>query len=73
MVFSFLQRRCHPLTRCIKKIADQHCYNVKFYMRRTEHKYYNNNEITITKLHRNSNIPEVTKSSTDKPNSNVDS
>ena len=30
MVFSFLQRRCHPLTRCIKKSADQLCYNVIF-------------------------------------------
>ena len=39
MMFSFLQRRCHPLTRCIKKIADQPCYNVIFYLRRTEHKY----------------------------------
>ena len=36
MEFSFLQRRCHPVTRCIKKIADQHCYNVTFYLRRTE-------------------------------------
>ena len=25
MVFAFLQRKCHPLTRCIKKIADQPC------------------------------------------------
>ena len=33
MVLSFLQRRCHPLTRCIKKIADQPCYNVIFYLR----------------------------------------
>ena len=33
MVFSFLQRICHPLTRCIKKIADQPCYNVIFYLR----------------------------------------
>ena len=30
MVFSFLQRKCHPLTRCINKIADQPCYNVIF-------------------------------------------
>ena len=30
MVFSFLQRRCQPLTRCIKKIADQPSYNVIF-------------------------------------------
>ena len=37
-VFSFLQR-CHPITRCIKKIVDQPCYNVIFYLRRTEHKY----------------------------------
>ena len=39
MVFSFLQRRCHPRPRCIKKTADQPCYNVIFYLRRTEHKY----------------------------------
>ena len=39
MVISFLQRRCHPVTRCIKIIADQPCYNVFFYLRRTEHKY----------------------------------
>ena len=39
MVISFLQRRCHPVTRCIKKISDQPCYNVIFYLRRTEHKY----------------------------------
>ena len=38
-VISFLQRKCHPVTRCIKKIADQPCYNVIFYLRRTEHKY----------------------------------
>ena len=38
MVISFLQRRCHPVTWCIKKIADQPCYNVIFYFRRTEHK-----------------------------------
>ena len=25
MVISFLQRRCHPVTWCIKKIADQPC------------------------------------------------
>ena len=31
MVFSFLQRRCHPFTRCIKKIADRPCYNIIFY------------------------------------------
>ena len=38
MVFSFLQRKCHPLTRYIKKIADLHCcYNIIFYLRRTEH------------------------------------
>ena len=37
MVFSFLQRKCHPLTRCIKEIADQLCYNVIFYLRMTEH------------------------------------
>ena len=37
--FFFLQRRCHPVTRYIKKIADQSCYNVIFYLRRTEHKY----------------------------------
>ena len=30
MVISFLQRRCHPVTWCIKKIADQPCYNVFF-------------------------------------------
>ena len=30
MLFSFLQRRCHPLTSCTKKIADQPCYNVIF-------------------------------------------
>ena len=41
MVFSFLQRRCHPLTRCIKKkIADLPWYNVIFYLKRTEHKYW---------------------------------
>ena len=40
MVFSFLQRRCHSLTRCLKKIANQHCYNVIFYLKRREHKYY---------------------------------
>ena len=39
MVISFLQRRCHPVTRCIKKIADQPCYNVIFYLGKTEHKY----------------------------------
>ena len=39
MVISFLQRRCHPVTRCIKKIAEQSCYNVFFYLRKTEHKY----------------------------------
>ena len=39
MVISFLQRKCHPVTWCIKKIADQPCYNVIFYLRRTEHKY----------------------------------
>ena len=39
MVISFLQRRCHPVTRCIKKIADQPCYIVIFYLGRTEHKY----------------------------------
>ena len=39
IMFSFLQRKCHPLTRCIKNIADQPCYNVIFYMSRTEHKY----------------------------------
>ena len=39
MVISFLQRRCHPITRCIKKIPNQTCYNVIFYMRRTEQKY----------------------------------
>ena len=33
MVFSFLHRRDHPLRRCIKKIADQPCYNVIFYLR----------------------------------------
>ena len=42
MVISFLQSKCHPVTRCIKKIADQPCYNVIFYMRRTEHKYKKN-------------------------------
>ena len=31
MVFSFLQRKCYPLTRCIKNIADQPCYNVIFF------------------------------------------
>ena len=40
MVFSFLQRRCHPLTRCFKKIAGHPCYKVIFYLRTTEHKYY---------------------------------
>ena len=39
MVISFLQRRCHPVTRCIQKIADNPCYNVIFYLRRTEHEY----------------------------------
>ena len=39
MVISFLQRRCHPVTRCIKKIAYQPCYNVIFYLRTTEQKY----------------------------------
>ena len=39
MVISFLQRSCHPVTRCIKKFADQPCYNVIFYLRRTEQKY----------------------------------
>ena len=39
MVFSFLHRKCHPLTRCIKIIADQRCYNVIFYLSRTEHKF----------------------------------
>ena len=39
MVFSFLQRKSHPLTRCINKIADQPCYNIIVYLRRTEHKY----------------------------------
>ena len=39
MVISFLQRRCYPVTWCIKKIADQLFYNVIYYMRRTEHKY----------------------------------
>ena len=39
MVISFLQRRCHPVTWCIEKIADQPWYNVIFYLRRTEHKY----------------------------------
>ena len=39
MVISFLRRRCHPVTRYIKKIADQPCYNAIFYLRRTEHKY----------------------------------
>ena len=31
MVCSFLQRKCHSLTRCIQKIADQPRYNVIFY------------------------------------------
>ena len=39
MVFSFLQRRCYPLTRCIKKIANQPCHNVIFYLQTTEHTY----------------------------------
>ena len=39
MVFSILQRRWHLLTRCIKKIADQPCYNEILYLRRTEYKY----------------------------------
>ena len=39
MVFSFLQRRCHPLARCIKKTADQPCYNVIFNLRKTDNKY----------------------------------
>ena len=30
LVFSFLQRKCCPHTRCIKKIANQPCYNVIF-------------------------------------------
>ena len=38
MEFSILQRRCHPFTRCIKKIAGQPFYNVIFYLRRTEDK-----------------------------------
>ena len=33
MLFSFQQRKCHPLTRCIKRIADQPCYNVVFIVR----------------------------------------
>ena len=33
MVFSIPQRKCHPVTRCIKKFADQPCYNVTFYLR----------------------------------------
>ena len=41
MVFSFLQRKCDLLTRRIKKIVDQPCYNVIFYLKRTEHKCYN--------------------------------
>ena len=32
MVFSFLQRRSHPLTKCIKKIANHPCYNVFFFI-----------------------------------------
>ena len=40
IVFSFLQRKCHPFTGHIKKIADQPYYNVIFYLWRTEHKYY---------------------------------
>ena len=32
MVFSFLQKKCHLLTRCINKIADQPRYNVIFYL-----------------------------------------
>ena len=39
MAISFLQRRCHPITRYIKIIADQPFYIVIFYMRRTEQKY----------------------------------
>ena len=35
----FLQRRCHTLTRCLKKIADKACYNGIFYLKTTEHKY----------------------------------
>ena len=30
MMFSFLQRKCNPLTRCIKKIADHTCHNLIF-------------------------------------------
>ena len=30
MVFSFQQRKCHPLARCIKKIANQPCYTIIF-------------------------------------------
>ena len=33
MVFSFLQRKCYPPTSCIKKIADQPCYNAIFYLK----------------------------------------
>ena len=36
MVFSFLQRKCHPLTRCIKKLLTRG-YNVIFYLRRAQH------------------------------------
>ena len=31
MVFSFLPRRCHPLTSCIKRITHQPYYNVIFF------------------------------------------
>ena len=35
MVISFLQRRCHPVTWCIQKIADQPCYSSYSYL--TQH------------------------------------
>ena len=31
-VFSFLQRKCYPLTRCIKNAADQRWSNVIFFI-----------------------------------------
>ena len=37
MMISFLQRRCHPVTRCIKKIADQPCYNAIFLFEHRTH------------------------------------
>ena len=35
----FSAKKMSPCYKGHKKIADQPCYNVVFYMRRTEHKY----------------------------------